>query len=290
MPSRRSCGECDSRGLLPRRRETSLRPGGVARTPTGPRDRRARESPSTGIVAIPPAAPAFGRGRAAAPPLREWAARPMPDSSSRRSGRIDVHGDDIVAGRKVEGGAARRRNAEDASSGPEGARLDGGIFVHAAEEQLAGSATRVEAARSPGGLGFAGVVLHRGRLAETQTNTRKAKFLTTIPPGSWISLRAQSNSIRVEQDEEDCLDRGAGHGLDSAQRPDRQSGLGDSEALQKDRPDSRTEPRHGFHDAELVRLPSQDLAPEPFVEPDAGDGETDQSGRRKGGGISSRDV
>ncbi len=97
---------------------------------------------------------------------------------------IDVDGDDLVLRRERHRRAAGRRDAQHAASGPEGTLLDRRVLVDAAEQHFARTVARVEAAVLPDGLGGARAHDHPGRLAQTHTSTRKAKFFTTMPAGS----------------------------------------------------------------------------------------------------------
>ena len=98
--------------------------------------------------------------------------------------RIDVDRHDLVLRRERHRRAARRRDAHDASAGPERALLDRRVLVHAAEQHLARAVARVESAVLPDGVGGGRAHDHPGRLAQTHTSTRNAKFFTTMPAGS----------------------------------------------------------------------------------------------------------
>ena len=65
---------------------------------------------------------------------------------------VDVGGHDLVPSGELHSRAAGRSDAEDAPSRREGAKLDGSVFVHPAEEDLARTASRVEPSPRPCGL------------------------------------------------------------------------------------------------------------------------------------------
>ncbi len=156
--------------------------------------------------------------------------------------RIDVDGHDLVARRELHRGATGRGDAEDAPAGPERAELDRRVLVHAAEEHLARAAAARRSGRAPRrSRRRSSSRPHPGRLAETQTSTRKAKFLTTMPPGSWMMWRAQSRPLAFSVTSSSVCATAHGSGAIGAQRPQRQTDLDRPERLEEEQPDSRPE-------------------------------------------------
>jgi hypothetical protein len=132
-------------------------------------------------------------------PLGGAANHGPPRDAPRRVGElggIQVHCHDVVTRREPERSAPRRGDAEDASARPERRELDRRVLVHAAEENLLRPGTAVKAPVCPDGLvGDDAHEAPRARAAATQTRTRNAKFLTTMPPGSWMMWRAQMRPL-----------------------------------------------------------------------------------------------
>src|SRR5450755_4926186 len=74
-------------------------------------------------------------------------------------------------------------------------------------------------------------------------------------------------AVGVERNEQQRLHHRAHDRRDRTQRPRRKCDFDDAEHFEKERPDARPEVGHGLDDLELVRLATEELAPQPLVEP-----------------------